>query len=513
MSEESMSDRANQLKKVVAGLFEPCSDNNAVHQLSLVDTLQHLSIDHLFKEQIDATLHSIHGSRFSSCSSLHEAALRFRLFRAHGLWVSTDELISKCRGDDGSFSVEIANDPRGLLSLYNAAHLFLNGEVELEEAILFARHHLGLLKGSLKSPLAGQVTRALKLPLVRTVKRIEALQYMSEYTDEETYNPSILELAKLDFNLLQRLHLKELKALSQWWNDVFQEIELSFSRDRIVEVFFWANGVFHEEEYSRARIMLTKIYQLVTTLDDIYDVRATLDDSRKLAEALRRWDIRAVSTLPEYLRKFYLMLLRTFQEMEDELELEEGYRVPYNIEAFLLSSDAYLKEAKIFHRNHKPTFEEQLEVSLATIGGKIGATGILIGMSDNEVPRDAFDWALKGDSSVMAFNRIGRFLNDIASFNSGKNVKDAASSVQSYMNEYNVTSEVAIAEIGYLVEDAWKLANQALFDHPDLLPAVQRVNNLSVCMPFSYGGETDVFTSGRDMKNTVERLFVNPVPI
>ncbi|KAJ1297040.1 hypothetical protein BS78_01G347800 [Paspalum vaginatum] len=512
MSEEMMRERANQLKKEVSGLFEPCSENNAVHQMILVDTLQHLSIDHLFKEQIGATLRNIHGSRFS-CSSLHEAALKFRLLREHGLWVSTDELVSKFRGDDGSFSPEIANDPRGLLSLYNAAHLFIDGEVELEEAILSTKHHMESLKSSLKSPLAGQVTRALKLPLPRTVKRLEALQYMSEYTDEQTYNPSILELAKLDFNLLQRLHMKELKALSEWWNGVFQEIELSFSRDRVVEVFFWANGIFHEEEYSRARIMLTKIYQLVTTLDDIYDVRATLDDSRKLTKALRRWDIKTVSTLPEYLRKFYLMLLRTFQEIEAELEPKERYRVAYTIEACLLSSNAYLKEAEFVHRNQKPTFEEKLEVSLASFGGKIAAAGILIGMGGAEAPRDAFDWALEGDSSVMAFSRIGRFLNDIASFNSGKNTKDVASSVECYMNQYNVTSEVAIAEIGYLIEDAWKAANQALFEHPGLLPAVQRVNNLSVCMPFSYGGGTDVFTSGKDMKDTVERLFVNPLPL
>lgn len=107
------------------------------------------------------------------------------------------------------------NDPRGLLSLYNAGHLLTHGEVALEEAIIFARHHLELLTSSLESPLAGQVNRALKLPLPRTLRRVEALHYISEYKKEQTYNPSILELAKLDFNLLQRLHLKELKAISQ----------------------------------------------------------------------------------------------------------------------------------------------------------------------------------------------------------------------------------------------------------------------------------------------------------
>ncbi|MQT98670.1 hypothetical protein GHO33_29800, partial [Pseudomonas helleri] len=61
MSEESMRERVNQLRKEVCGLFEAVSDSNAVDQLSLVDTLEHLSIDHLFQEQIGATLRSIHG--------------------------------------------------------------------------------------------------------------------------------------------------------------------------------------------------------------------------------------------------------------------------------------------------------------------------------------------------------------------------------------------------------------------------------------------------------------------
>ncbi|XP_066325789.1 tau-cadinol synthase-like [Miscanthus floridulus] len=511
MLEGSMRERVNQLRKEVCGLFEACSDSNAVHQMSLVDTLQHLSIDHLFQEQIDATLRSIHGC--GGFSSLHEVALRFRLLRTHGLWVSPDELISKFRGDDGSFRTEITNDHRGLLSLYNAAHLLTHGEVELEEAIPFARHHLGLglLTSSLRAPLAGQVTRALKLPLPRTLKRLEALDYMSEYTQEQTYNPSILELAKLDFNLLQRLHLKELKAISQWWKDIYQEVELNYMRDRVVECFFWCYTVYYEQDLSRARTMLTKIFALITVVDDTFDDHATLDESGKLAEALRRWDDSAVSMLPEYLRKFYLRLLRNFEDFEDELQPNERYRVAYTREAFQMSSESYLQESEWFHHNCKPSFKEHVKVSTVSVGPQLGATGMLMGMGD-EATRDAFEWALRGDTAVMIFGRIARFLNDIASFNSGKSKNDVATSVECYMNEYNVTSEVAMTEIGYLIEDGWKTANRARFEHPELLPAVQRLINLTVCMPFMYRGKKDAHTSGKDME-TIERLFINPIPL
>jgi predicted GNAT family N-acyltransferase len=80
-----MTDRSNQLKEDVLVILEAC--NTTVDKLDLVDTLQHLSIDHHFDEQIVSILRNIHASE-SNSSNLHEVALRFRLLRQHGLWVS-----------------------------------------------------------------------------------------------------------------------------------------------------------------------------------------------------------------------------------------------------------------------------------------------------------------------------------------------------------------------------------------------------------------------------------------
>jgi hypothetical protein len=102
-----------------------------------------------------------------------------------------------------------------LLSLYNAANLLNNTEEVLEEALLFARRHLELIQSGLESPLAEQVGRSLKIPLPRTMNRLEAVSYIPEYSVEPMYNPAILELAKLDFNLLQHLHQNELKTITQ----------------------------------------------------------------------------------------------------------------------------------------------------------------------------------------------------------------------------------------------------------------------------------------------------------
>ncbi|XP_047051054.1 tau-cadinol synthase-like [Lolium rigidum] len=506
MSEELVTDRSNQLKEKVLGILEACS--TIVDQLNLVDTLQHLSIDHHFNEQIVSILRNIHASE-SNSSNLHEVALRFRLLRQHGLWVSPD-VFNKFKDEDGAFNVHISNDPRGLLSLYNASYLLTHGETGLEEGILFARQHLESMESDLKPPLAEQVRRSLQLPLPKTLKRVEALHYMSEYKDEPMHNSSILELAKLDFNLLQRLHWKELKALSRWWRDLYKEVGLAYSRDSVVECYLWSYTAYYEQEYSRARIILAKIVAIIIMTDDTYDVRASLMECRQLNEAIQRWEESAISLLPEYLKKFYLKLISTFQDFENELKQDEKYRVSFSIKAFQVLSINYLQEAEWSHHNYKPRFNDQVEVSSICSGAPLACVGLFVGMGDTAT-KEVLEWALGCMDAVKASAVVTRLMNDIASFKRGKNKNDVASSVECYISEHGVTGDVAIAKIGSIIEDAWKTTNQARFELAELFPAVQRVANVSISMWFMYANQKDAFTFSNGLDGTIRCMFVNPI--
>jgi hypothetical protein len=85
-SEELMRLRVDELKQDMCMLFKAYSDD-VIGTLTLVDAVQLLGVDHLFNEQIDMALRYTHEREFNS-SSLYEVALRFRLLREHGLWVS-----------------------------------------------------------------------------------------------------------------------------------------------------------------------------------------------------------------------------------------------------------------------------------------------------------------------------------------------------------------------------------------------------------------------------------------
>ncbi|XP_037488839.1 tau-cadinol synthase-like [Triticum dicoccoides] len=284
-SEKWMSARVDKLKEDVDMLFKSC--NCTVERMTLLDTVQRLGIDHHFKKHVDTTLSQIFEDEFSS-SSLHQVALRFGLLREHGLWVSSN-VFDKFKNEDGSFREDITSDPKGLLCLYNAAHLLIHGESSLEEAISFSRHHLQLMRDTLKSPLAEQVKRALHMPLSRTFKRMETLHYISEYKHEEGHNPTLLELARLDFNLLQHVHLKELKYLTKWWRDLYRYVGLNYARDRLVEGYIWCYAVYHEKDFELSRIFLTKQLMLISLMDDTYDSHATIEECRLLNAAIQRF--------------------------------------------------------------------------------------------------------------------------------------------------------------------------------------------------------------------------------
>lgn len=104
----------------------------------------------------------------------------------------------------------MASDVQGLLSLYEAAQLRVDDEEILDEAINFTTTHLKLLLPNLSDPLATQVSNALKFPINNIIVRVATRKYISFYQEDKSHNEMLLHFAKLDFNILQRLHKREL---------------------------------------------------------------------------------------------------------------------------------------------------------------------------------------------------------------------------------------------------------------------------------------------------------------
>lgn len=74
----------------------------------------------------------------------------------------------------------------------------------------------------------------------------------------------------------------------RWWRALYKDVKLSYSRDRVVEMYFWTIEMLPWEECSRSRIILTKIIGLATFMDDTFDVRASIEECQRFDEAIQR---------------------------------------------------------------------------------------------------------------------------------------------------------------------------------------------------------------------------------
>ncbi|KAL5227528.1 hypothetical protein ABZP36_015793 [Zizania latifolia] len=524
-SSEWMRERADQLKTQVRHKLQQLATSSGVADtVALVDVLEHLGVDNHFRDEIaTALLHVVHRDEHDCAvaasggnnSDLHVTSLRFRLLRQHGFRVSVD-VFDKFRDNKDSFKESLTSDTRGLLSLYNAAHLAMPREEALDDAIAFSRRHLQSMESKLMSPMAEQVARALDIPLPRAPRRLETTYYIAEYLkDSAAFDNTVLELARLDYELLRFLHLKELKDLSIWWRDIYDSVKLSYARDRIVECYFWPCVMFHEEEYSRARIILAKVIALTSIMDDTYDVHATIEECHKLNEAIQRWDKTAVSILPEYLHEFYTKLLSSFDEIEDSLEPHEKYRVSYAKSAFKQLSEYYHQEAQWSNNKYMPSFTEHVELTVMSSTYPMLAIAALVGVHDGAAATiEAFEWLASTPDLVRASAEVGRFFNDIAAHKVKRNGNDIPSTVECYMAEHGVGSEVALAAVATLAEHAWRAINQASIEvGPTRLLVTRLVVNLTQVLEMMYLRGQDRYTFAADIKGVVAKLFLDPVPV
>ncbi|CAA2989934.1 vetispiradiene synthase 2-like [Olea europaea subsp. europaea] len=174
-------------------------------------------------------------------------------------------------------------------------------------------------------------TVALHFRLFRQHGYRKSCSIFEKFIDE---NGKFKEIIKSDARGL--LNLYEAAYLRVWWKELDLVSMLPYARDKVVENFFWAMGVYHEPEYSVARVILTKTIAMTSIIDGTYDAYGTVDELKIFTEAIQRWDISEIDWLPEYIKPFYSALLNLYDQFDEELSKEErSYALYYAKEAFI----------------------------------------------------------------------------------------------------------------------------------------------------------------------------------
>ncbi|KAL5858322.1 hypothetical protein ACOSQ3_005780 [Xanthoceras sorbifolium] len=488
-------------------------------QLDLIDTIEHLGLGYHFETEVQQVLQHLYDT-YNDDSHDHEydlynAALCFRLLRQHGHHVSCDKF-NKFKDDKGNFKESLASDVSGMLSLYQAAYVGVHGEDILEEAIAFTAAHLQSMATHLTNPqLAAQVLHALRKPLHKRVPRIEARRYISVYQDEASHNQALLKLAKIDFNLLQSLHKKEISQLCRWAKNWDFIGKIPFARDRMVEGYFWVLGMVHEPQHSLARIIIAKVIYILTLIDDLYHVYGTLEELELFTEATERWDASCMNQLPEYMHIIYKTFLDFPREVEEEIA-DKGWR-PYTVhcakEAIKCAVRANFEEAKWINDNHIPTMEEYMRVSKVIAG--LGTITILLLITMDLVEKETFDWVLSRPTFITTSELHLKLMDDIRSPKLEREKGQMPSSVEIYMKQYNVSEKEACEELQKRLDNAWKGVNEEFVKHTHDLPTPvpMFILNYPRVINLIYEKEDNYASIGEEVKNHIESLLIDPVTI
>ncbi|RVW76566.1 (-)-alpha-terpineol synthase [Vitis vinifera] len=418
-------------------------------------------------------------------NDLYATALAFRLLRQHGYDVPQD-VFSRFKDETGSFKACLCEDVKGLLCLYEASYLCVQGESTLEQARDFAYRHLG--------------------------KALE--QNIDQNLAIEDMNHILVELAKLDYNMVQATHQEELRHMSSWWRSTRLGEKLNFARDRLMESFLWTVGVIFEPQYGYCRRMSTKVNTLVTIIDDVYEVYGTLGELELFTDAVDRWDINAMDQLPEHMKLCFLALYNSINEMAYDALKEHGLHI---ISYLRKRGQTYVNltywRPKWYYNGYTPTLQEYISNAWISISGPLTLIHGYF-LVANSITKEASQSLRRYHSIIRWSSMILRLSDDLGTSLDERKRGDVPKSIQCHMYETGASEEDARKHISYLIGETWKKLNEdrtAESPFPETFIGIAtNLARMAQCM-YQHGDGHGI--EDGETKDRVLSLLVEPIPL
>ncbi|KAH9660142.1 TPS27 [Citrus sinensis] len=494
---ESYARQLEKLKEQVRAMLQggdKVVDLDPLHQLELIDNLHRLGVSYHFEDEIKRTLERICNKNTEK--SLYTVALKFRILRQYGYDTPVKETFSCFMDEKGSFkSSSHGDDCKGMLALYEAAYLLVEGESSIfRDTISFTTAYLKEWAAKHDNNkhhneyLCTLVNHALELPLHWRTRRLEARWFIDVYQSGPNTNPILLDLAKLDFNIVQAVHQEDIKYASRWWKKTGLGERLNFARDRIMENFFWTVGVIFEPNFGYCRRMSTMVNALITTIDDVYDVYGTLDELELFTDAVERWDATTIEQLPDYMKLCFHALHNSINEMAFDALRDQGVGmvISYLKKAWADICKTYLVEAKWYNNGYIPTLQEYMENAWISISAPV----ILVHAytyTANPITKEGLEFVKDYPNIIRWSSIILRLADDLGTSSDELKRGDVYKSIQCYMHEAGVSEREAREHIHDLIAQTWMKMNRDRFGNPHFVSDVfvgiaMNLARMSQCM-------------------------------
>ncbi|XP_068667828.1 monoterpene synthase TPS4, chloroplastic-like [Aristolochia californica] len=502
------STRADQLRERVKRSLRRSTPDSA---LQLIDTLERLGIAYHFEEEIDGRLQeSVHNNH----EDIFFTSLRFRLLRQQGFDVSPYVFL-KFLDTKGNFNDALSENSWGMLSLYEASHLGADGEDILSRAMEVSTEHLKTLdavSGPAERLLRREIAEALKVPRHMRMVRLDARRCIEQWREESFKYLELRELAALDFNTVQSLHQKEAESMIRWWEELDLARKLSFARDRPLESYAWALGIFWEPCYLNCRTHLAKTIAVLHVIDDIFDRQGSMDELVRFTSAIHRWDLASMPELPEYMKICYMALYNNTNEIASIVLKEHGWNITDRLRRTWADlCEAYLVEARWFSDGKVPPLEDYLRNGVTT-GGTYMALLHAFFLIGEKITDETVGFLEPYPKLFTCAGRILRLWDDLGTSKEEVQRGDTASCLECLKRRHGVKAreEDARKHVRKLIQVGWKELNKEFYSPSPLPLSVTRA-----CLNVARTAQV-VYESGDDdrcpsVDDLLSSLLVNPI--
>ncbi|KAF7848704.1 hypothetical protein BT93_L1721 [Corymbia citriodora subsp. variegata] len=474
--EERVKRLVEDVKPMIAKAVDPLA------KLELIDEMRKMGLSNLFDKEMKEALETVASTNkgtFTVEDHVYASALRFKLLRQHGYVVSQDEL-RDFKEESNTFNRSNCEDVEAMIQLLEASHLALEGESILDEAKAFSTGILHDRVSSLDGRLSKCAIHALELPMQWRVQWFDIKWQIDLYEQQEDKKSNLLELAKLNFNMVQATHQRDLIEISRWWRDLGLIEQVHFTRDRPVESFLYALGLSQEPRFSSLRKSLTKVVIFILIIDDVYDIYGSLEELECFTGAITRWDSEQIQQLPECMKVCFRALHDVTYEIAYDIGKEENWHrvLPHLKKAWAGFCNALLTEAKWDHLGYTPTLEEYLNNAWTSSSGPLLMSHAYFFVGHMKL-EDVADLLERNKDLIYNVSMIIRLCNDLRTSKAEIDRGDAPSSVVCYMREAKVSEDVARKHMKGLINQAWKNMNAHCFHNAET-PLLQSYIDVTV---------------------------------
>nr|ADD81294.1 linalool synthase [Actinidia arguta] len=486
-SDEFYLKHENKLKDVRRALREV--EETPLEGLVMIDTLQRLGIDYHFQGEIGALLQK--QQRISTCDypehDLFEVSTRFRLLRQEGHNVPAD-VFNNFRDKEGRFKSELSRDIRGLMSLYEASQLSIQGEDILDQAADFSSQLLSGWATNLDHHQARLVRNALTHPYHKSLATFMARNFNYDCKGQNGWVNNLQELAKMDLTMVQSMHQKEVLQVSQWWKGRGLANELKLVRNQPLKWYMWPMAALTDPRFSEERVELTKPISFIYIIDDIFDVYGTLEELTLFTDAVNRWELTAVEQLPDYMKICFKALYDITNEIAYKIYKKHGRNPIDSLRRTWASlCNAFLEEAKWFASGNLPKAEEYLKNGIISSGMHVVTVHMffLLGGCFTEESVNLVDEHAGITSSIATILRLS---DDLGSAKDEDQDGYDGSYLECYLKDHKGSSvENAREEVIRMISDAWKRLNEeCLFPNPFSATFRKGSLNIARMVPLMY---------------------------